>query len=180
MIWFTSDHHFNHENILMWKTYEGKPLRDFSSVEEMNETMIERWNSVVQPRDKVYMLGDVGFGDRKLLPTILSRLKGSKRLCLGNHDNGKDPLFLACFQKVSLWRFFKEEGFIVTHVPMRDDQFRFKVPLCVHGHIHSNPDPSPFHMNVSVEVTDYTPVPMDVIVDRVKHTPWKDIGETQP
>lgn len=52
MIYFSSDHHFGHLNIIQYCK------RPFSSVEEMNEEMARRWNSVVNPDDTVYYLGD--------------------------------------------------------------------------------------------------------------------------
>lgn len=57
---FISDTHFSHARILEFESDDGRPVRSgFSSVEEMDEAMIERWNSVVGPKDKVYHLGDV-------------------------------------------------------------------------------------------------------------------------
>ena len=64
-IWVISDTHFDHANILNFTDAVGKPTRNFADVEAMNEHMIERWNSVVKPGDKVYHLGDVLFGTRK-------------------------------------------------------------------------------------------------------------------
>ncbi len=57
---------------------EGKRLREFDTVEEMDELMVERWNSVVHPQDKVYHLGDVVMHKRAL--PILARLNGEKFL----------------------------------------------------------------------------------------------------
>lgn len=71
-IWFISDTHFGHANILEYE----KEARPFSSLEEMHEVMIERWNSVVQPKDILYHLGDFAFGRRGL--SVASRLNGKK------------------------------------------------------------------------------------------------------
>lgn len=51
-IFYIADTHFNHSNII------GFDNRPFSSVEEMNETLIHNWNSVVKHGDQVYILGD--------------------------------------------------------------------------------------------------------------------------
>ena len=65
-IWLISDTHFGHENILSFRHGgpDGPLIRGnlFSSVEEMDECMIDQWNKYVKPGDKVYHLGDVFFG----------------------------------------------------------------------------------------------------------------------
>ncbi len=76
-IYFVSDTHFSHRNIL---TYCARP---FASIEEMNETLIQNWNDIVKPQDTIYHLGDFGIGD--VVP-ILRRLNGNKILIIGNHD----------------------------------------------------------------------------------------------
>ena len=55
MIWMTSDLHFNHENILKYEPVS----RPFATVEEMNEVLIQNWNSKIKPEDIVYVLGDL-------------------------------------------------------------------------------------------------------------------------
>lgn len=57
MIYLSSDTHFGHVKDFLWRP------RGFSSVEEMNEGIIERWNLIVEPDDDVYLLGDVIMGD---------------------------------------------------------------------------------------------------------------------
>jgi calcineurin-like phosphoesterase family protein len=166
-IFFVSDTHFDHGNFLKFEDDKGQKIRPFNSVEEMNETMIERWNSVVKPHDKIYHLGDVTFRPNKLA-AIMCRLHGHKRLLLGNHDNGASYELTRWFEKVHLWRIFKEENFVCTHIPIRQDQFRYKVEYNVHGHIHQNVIDDRQYINICVEQTNYTPLSMDEIKARMK------------
>lgn len=166
-IFFTSDTHFDHANFLRFTDDTGKKIRPFYSVEEMNETMIERWNSVVTVTDKVYHLGDVTFRTKDF-GRIGSRLNGHKRLLVGNHDDVKDMNLTRWFQKIHLWRIFKSENFVCTHIPIPKDQFRHKVHYNVHGHIHQNVIADPQYVNICVEQTNYTPLSMDEIKARLK------------
>lgn len=166
-IFFTSDSHFDHANFLKFKDDNLHPIRDFPSVEAMNELMIERWNSVVTPQDKIYHLGDVTFRVKDF-HKIVSRLNGHKRLVLGNHDDPKNYELTRWFDKIGIWRIFKEENFVCTHVPIPPDQFRHKVQYNVHGHIHQNVIDDPRYVNVCVEQTDYTPLSMDQLKARFK------------
>lgn len=162
-IWFISDTHFNHENIATkFKLDDGTPARPFSSVQEMNEIMIKNWNDNVKEQDHVWHLGDVIMGPRQECGKILSRLKGKKRMLLGNHDQIKGSNLITYFQKVELWRIFKEDDFICTHIPLLKETFR-KVNFNVHGHIHNNTINDPAYINVCVERINYTPIHMDEI-----------------
>lgn len=66
--------------------FESRPFID---VEQMNEAMIESWNSVVDPDDKVFHLGDFSFLNKEATRAIVQRLHGYKTLILGNHDRGR-------------------------------------------------------------------------------------------
>ena len=159
-IWVISDTHFGHQNILGFKDSQGNPVRDFNSVEEMNEVMIERWNSLVKPGDKVYHLGDVFFGPKENFKSLWPKLNGSKRLVVGNHDDIKFLSSGGFFAKVLMWRVFTEFGLLLTHTPQHQSAFTGKRNglLNVHGHIHQNPSPEGPYRNVSVEQTDYYPI----------------------
>lgn len=78
--WWTSDTHFGHARI------NELADRPFSSVEEMNRAILERWNDVVRPADEVWHLGDVALGKIGDSLALVARLHGRKRLIIGNHD----------------------------------------------------------------------------------------------
>lgn len=171
-IWVVSDTHFNHTNILRFTdSNTGELVRpEFKGVTEMNETMIQNWNSVVRPGDKVYHLGDVFFGDKDWFKRTWPRLMGSKRLIVGNHD---DVPFLSSggfFQKVQMWRQFTEFNILMSHVPLHESGlYRSRgldrPMLNVHGHIHQNlSPPGPYHC-VCVEHTNYTPVHIEDLAE---------------
>ena len=162
-IFVVSDTHFGHANMLKFTDEKGDPVRKFKDVTEMNEIMINNWNNTVSPEDIVYHLGDVYFGSQQSADRTLSRLNGRKRLVLGNHDKGKDTVLLKHFQKISLWRIFKEFNLILSHIPLHPDSFR-AVEYNAHGHIHQKTSPSKFHKNVCVEKTSYTPINIEDII----------------
>jgi len=161
-IWVISDTHFNHQNIIQ---YCGRP---FANPDLMNEFMVDKWNSVVKPQDKVYHLGDVYMGggySKEDTTRLLSSLNGKKRLILGNHDNGKDQILQRCFEKIDMWRMFTEFGLLLTHVPVHESALvkgsrsgQDRSLVNVHGHIHDNPSPEGPYRCVCVEHIDYTPI----------------------
>lgn len=79
MIYFSSDQHFWHSNVIRYCS------RPHASVEEMNEDMVLKWNTVVRPEDTVYVLGDFSLAFRAV-ETFPMRLMGDKKLVPGNHD----------------------------------------------------------------------------------------------
>jgi calcineurin-like phosphoesterase family protein len=161
-IFVISDTHFGHAKILTFLMNDGSRVRpEFDHVEEMNEHMIEKWNSVVRDNDIVYHLGDVYFGDGHI---CLSRLRGKKRLILGNHDDAKDLRLHSVFQKITLWRIFKEFNCMLTHVPVHESSMN-KVNYNLHGHIHRNKSSTPNHINCSVEASNYTPRSIEDIMN---------------
>ena len=165
-IFIVSDTHFGHESMLRFTdSTTGALVRPgFASVDEMDDHMITQWNSVVKDDDIVYHLGDVYMGGNRGM-TILPRLRGRKRLVLGNHDNGKDQNLQRCFQKIMLWRIFPEFNCLLTHVPVHESTM-FKVAYNLHGHVHQNASPTPRHINCCVEVQDYTPKHIEELVPR--------------
>ena len=170
-IFVISDTHFNHANILNFKDSHGNPVRPFSSVEEMNDVMIDRWNEVVKTSDKIYHLGDVFFGPKPWIEENWNRLNGKKRLIVGNHDDIPYIASHRMFEKIEMWRMFPEFNLLLTHVPVHGSvlgERRFKgIPMTnVHGHIHNNPSPDGTYRCVCVEQIDYRPINIDELKTR--------------
>lgn len=140
----------------------------------MDEILIQNWNNLVKPQDKIYHLGDVYFGERGR--ACLPRLNGKKRLILGNHDNGKDQHLLKCFEKIDVWRMFSEHQILLTHVPVHESTIsegtnrrgQPKNLKNVHGHIHQNKSPKGPYFCLCVEQIDYRPIHLDELIKRVK------------
>lgn len=81
MIYFTSDLHFGHAKAIRYCK------RPFASLEEMDRSLIDNWNSVVSKEDTVYVVGDFSFYNKAKTKAIVEQLNGTKVLILGNHDN---------------------------------------------------------------------------------------------
>lgn len=178
MIHFTSDLHLFHRNILTFQDEAGRLIRPgFGSIEEMNETIVQNWNSVVRDGDKVYVLGDVTFSYGDEFSQLWSRLRGNKRLLLGNHDDLKsgNQALRHCFKKIGLWRVFHEQepGFVCSHIPIHPAHFR-NSDFNLHGHIHERvvylPGtliPDLRYLNICVEKINYTPVSFDWVIEEI-------------
>lgn len=142
-LFFTSDTHFGHLNIL--KLGQGRP---FKNIEEHDECIINNWNKVVKPGDVIYHLGDFSMNlDQERVESILRRLNGAKHLILGNHDRSK---IHAKFLNSNLWQSMrdyhklifklsdnKEIRIILKHYPILefDGAFRDNT-IHLYGHIH--------------------------------------------
>lgn len=177
-VFVISDQHLFHENILKFKAPDGVNLMrpGFDSIEHMHEVIVQRHNAVVESTsDKVYFLGDVTMKYGEPFRLLMGRLKGRKRLVLGNHDKIKGTNLANAFEKITLWKTFGE-GFVFSHVPLRAESFPGKAILNVHGHVHlktlMTPErptiPDARYMNVSCEAVNYTPVSVDDIMKRVE------------
>ncbi len=96
-IFFTSDLHYNHSNICKgtskWKGSEGSShsdqnTRDFKTLEEMNQAIIDNINKVVKHNDIMYCLGDWSFKSIDSIWELRRQLHCKNiHLILGNHDH---------------------------------------------------------------------------------------------
>ena len=170
-IFFTSDTHFSHIKMCKFLDYDGNRVRPFDNWTEADEIMIQNWNEMVKPEDKIYHLGDLSFNKNEA-DKIMPRLNGKKCLIRGNHDLFKLNWYALWFYDVrGVYNF---ENFFMTHVPIHEDsKARFK--MNIHGHLHRGlvykhnkhgqitKIPDPWYRNVCMDANDYKPIPYEQI-----------------
>jgi calcineurin-like phosphoesterase family protein len=166
--WFISDTHFGHRNILSFKDEKGNLTRPgFSSVEEMDEFIIKKWNDTVYPKDRIYHLGDVVINRRYL--KILERLQGRKVLIKGNHDLFKLKDYTPYFDDIRSYKMYPKHGIVCSHIPVHPAQLTNRFKANVHGHLHQNVIKNDKrYLNVCVEHTKYTPIHFEEVLKRLK------------
>lgn len=143
-IFFTSDTHFGHTNILKYCSW--RPGADTLDIEYMNNVLIEKWNSTIGADDIIYHLGDFAFLGTTKYIELLDKLNGEIHLIIGNHDELRYPKqkVLDKFKSVTHQRiiYIGNQAIYLNHFPflcwggMEHDP---KV-IQLHGHIHSHPD----------------------------------------
>lgn len=171
-IFFTSDNHFYHKNII---EYERRPYKD---VEEMNERMIENWNKKVKNNDDVYILGDFSFGNGNETNSLLESLNGRKYIVRGNHDYFLDKkdfnMDLIEWAKDYYVLKYNKMKFVLFHFPIAVWDCKHHGSIHLYGHVHSNTTtdhPLRFELfnsyNVGVDVNDYMPVSIEKVLARL-------------
>lgn len=160
--WFTGDMHFGHKNILK---YCPRPWDD---VDAMDEGLIERWNTMVQPGDAVYILGDVAFCGPDKATRLVQRLNGKLYLIVGNHDerNLKSEMFRSCFLWIEQLKEIRVrdetahhgwQAIVLCHYAMRVwNRSHYGVPQ-VHGHSHATLPPLGRSLDVGVDAWNWFP-----------------------
>jgi len=128
---YISDLHIGHKNVIKLDN------RPFGSVQEMNEEIVRRWNSVVKKGDLVYLCGDVIWDNSYV--DVLKSLRGQKHLVLGNHDRINAEI-RKCFFSIKPYKKIKDgdETVILSHYPMiaYDGSFRGR-NIHLYGHVHT-------------------------------------------
>jgi len=173
-VFLVSDTHFYHSNICKFTDKNGKKIRPWDDVEEMNNDMIAFWNMEVAKDDLVYHLGDVAMGPVDNL-SILDQLNGRKILIKGNHDE-KYPIteLMKYFEDIkSTVVLGSKVKMVLTHIPLHPSSL-FRWGHNIHGHLHQNvvtkPNghPDERYVCVSVEHTNFRPIMLNKIINRIK------------
>lgn len=179
MIYFISDFHFNHKNIIQ---YSNRPFED---LEIMENELINNYNSIVTNEDIVYFLGDFSMGKhfKSNDGRILKELNGTKYMILGNHDfNFKtinDIGLPEKINKINAQKYWRDVGFtdvfinpiilenyyILSHGPILGLN-ETQIFANIHGHTHTVSLNAKNYVNVCVEVTDYKPISFDKIKEK--------------
>lgn len=171
MIWFTSDLHFGHQAVI---DYCKRP---FENVEQMNNVLVGRWNSVVRPDDTIYVLGDLALCPYRDFEHWGRQLQGHKILIRGNHDSYSEGQYkrlgFQVFHEVKM----KLAGQMVrlSHfpyaLPWYKRPFAYKSELrymdkrppriagevLLHGHTHTKYQHADNRIHVGVDAWDFFP-----------------------
>lgn len=161
-IWFTSDLHFGHTNIIKYCN------RPFYYVEEMDEALISNWNLVVASEDIVFVLGDIAMSyNREKIKSLFDRLNGEKVLITGNHDRPKN-IPTDCFTSVQhrLHLIEDDYDFVLVHDPAEASANHMNKQKYLCGHLHSEKDRKVYYnwIDVGVDGNDYTPISLEQIL----------------
>lgn len=168
-----ADTHFGHENIIKYCN------RPFANAAEMDTYMIEVWNSIVGQDDVVWMLGDFALADKEKIRHLVRKLKGNKRLILGNHDRASENFYReAGFNFVSKWPVLIDDFVILSHAPLQymSEECAF---FNIFGHVHNDErylDLSLAGACVSAERLNYRPVQLETIYSQLtKYAPNRGV-----
>ena len=164
MIFFTSDLHIHHANIIKYCQ------RPFNSVEEMDNAIINNWNSVVAQDDSVWVLGDFTMSnDKILINRTLSRLNGNKYLVLGNHDSPACKFSGFWSEVHELTHISVErETLVLCHYAMRVWYKSHHGSWHLYGHSHGSlSEENNLSFDVGVDAWGYTPVSFNQIAQKM-------------
>lgn len=178
-IFLCSDLHLCHNKPFLYEP------RGFTSIEEMNEAIVERWNEVVKPDDTIYNLGDFAMNNVDAAISYIQRLNGNIMWIAGNHDSHTkiNKILRACWkQDVSYCGYadvlkVHKFNFYLSHYPtltsnMNDTGLTHRT-ISLFGHTHQKtnflyPD-NPFMYHVGVDSHNCYPVNIEEIISDIKN-----------
>lgn len=165
-IFFTADHHFFHKNIIKYCA------RPYSSIEEMNQSLIENWNKIVSSDDEVYHLGDFCFGDMGMVSSIRQQLSGKIHLIWGNHDSNQVRSYKGWessnpYKEITL----NKQKIVLFHYGCRVWNGSSHGSLMLYGHSHGKLMGNSQSMDVGVDNCGFTPIDLDYIREKLQYLP---------
>ena len=185
-VFFTSDFHLFHNNVLK---FDNRPFED---VYEMHHVIEENWNDIVQENDVVIYLGDLSFArreDKASVDAMLNRLKGEIHFVMGNHDKIEDIRKMTRFQSVSDYLEVRvkqweselkivETLFCCMHYPIFSWNKSHHGSYMVHGHSHMSLSMGEFHkdkriIDVGIMGYNYKPVSYQEIIAKLACVDFK-------
>ena len=158
--WFTADEHYFHRNIIKYCD------RPFDSVEEMNQEMIDRFNSVVGKDDITIHAGDFGLGTKSSIKNVIAQLNGSHTFLLGSHDRWLNKNTMTIYQ-----RKFNGTMIVVCHYCMRTWALSHYNSWHLYGHSHGTLPSIGKSMDIGVDTNNFFPYSLNDIERIMKDKP---------
>lgn len=182
-IFFTSDTHFGHKNIL---NFCERPFKD---TDEMDEAIITNWNNKVNKDDIVFHLGDFAFATNKRWQELINKLNGKIILVLGNHDVVRWPgdYTMNLFERVENQMMLKIDNkykVYLNHYPFLCYAGTYRNPqdctIQLHGHVHERIGDTgkdkdrlkyrfPQQYDVGVDNNNFTPISWEEILIKLNY-----------
>lgn len=182
-LFFTSDTHANHFNII------DSCHRPFKDEKEMNEALINNWNSVVSDDSIVFHLGDFAWGGYNKWKQFRDKLNGHIVLIKGNHDDrnltqsGESEFFNYVSYQMKLR--IENRAVYLNHYPFLAYAGIYREPQdqawALHGHIHLGPNSLegkdiprmqyllPTQYDVGVDMNNYTPISWNELKEKIEY-----------
>ena len=165
-VFFTSDDHFQHKNIIKYCN------RPFKTIQDMDSALVKNWNAIVGENDLVFHAGDFCFGSKSSWAYLLDVLNGKKYLAAGNHDKNITPdKFIDVQHRFNLRIKGDDEikdgqRITIDHYPMLSWYQSHRGAWQLFGHVHGGLSNkrldatklTPNQMDVGVDVHDFTPI----------------------
>lgn len=170
MNYYTADLHFGHANIIKLNN------RPFSSVDQMDDTIITNWNKTVKPDDHVYIIGDFAFRNNSEPKEYFDKLNGHKHLIIGNHDKAiqHDSNRRSYLDSMDQIKTIQDGNrtVVLCHYPLLEWDGMYRDTWHIFGHIHNNTNDTytimkqyrPKALNAGVDITHFKPVTFDELI----------------
>ena len=100
MNYYISDLHIGHKNVLNCEGSSNFDGRNFKTFDEMNQAILNNWNSVINNGDHVYILGDTLWKENDEAIALISQFKGNLHAIKGNHDRFSDARYRRLFCEI--------------------------------------------------------------------------------
>ena len=170
MYYYMGDPHFNFEDIIT------RCKRPFSSVEEMNQTIIDNINCKCSADDTLVIVGDITAGDNYIVP-LLRQINCKKVLVIGNHDRMQLPYkkFRDCFESIHESLMIKdgEYDLFISHFPHAEWDGFYKGRFHFYGHVHNGTSGGaglmkylPTAVNVCCDVLGFMPMTAEELITK--------------
>jgi len=157
MLYFTSDEHLSHQNIIK---YCNRPFKD---VKEMDDTIISNFNSKVGKKDIIYHLGDFSFHNPK---EYLARMNGVHILIRGNHDSKQSYGFEKVFDVLLLKNAVPNFHIYLSHYAGRVWPHSHHCAGMLYGHSHGTLEPYGRSFDVGVDTNNFMPYSLDDVIEK--------------
>lgn len=199
-LYLLSDTHFEHSNIIKYCD------RPFDSCSKMNKAMVNNWNSKVSYNDDVLFCGDLAMSGVDTVRNLSRKLNGNMTLLVGNHDDfSREQVPFTVLKSTYFSHEYdgKKYEFYCSHWPPRYQEITNRTDSrCepkysnppewfdgwrIHGHVHNNDTKEfPFvnhtrkTVNIGVELTGYTPIGIDELIEILQQGRWYESVEEVP